>query len=151
MNLTPHFTLEELTFSQTAVRLGLSNAPDDEVLANLNLLAAALEDVRGVLNGDPMIISSGYRSEAVNRAVGGVANSAHRDGLAADFICPQFGAPLRICETLAHAHNLDFDQVIQEGTWVHYAIAAPGKTGRRQLLTAHFTGGGAASYTTGLA
>jgi zinc D-Ala-D-Ala carboxypeptidase len=93
--LSAHFSLEEFTASQTASRLGLANTPDSTELANLRRLAAALENVRTLLGGKPILISSAFRSEAVNKAVGGVANSAH--ALAADLISPASGTPLQIC------------------------------------------------------
>ena len=91
MKLSKHFTLEELTRSATAQRLGLDNLPSVHELANLMRLATVLEDVRHVLGSRPILISSGFRSEAVNKAVGGSPSSAHRLGLAADFTCP--GSP----------------------------------------------------------
>lgn len=148
MNLAPHFALEEFTASQTASRLGLDNTPEPAALQNLQRLAYALEEVRTLLNNRPILISSGYRSRSVNRAVGGVANSAHALGLAADFISPGFGTPLEICRAI-EASAIVFDQLIQEGTWVHFAIADKGKPARRQVLTAHF-GNGPTRYTQGL-
>lgn len=128
--LSPHFTLEEMTLSQTASRLGLDNTPSTAVLENLKSTALRMEAVRSLLN-QPILVSSGYRSTAVNAAVGGVADSAHVQGWAVDFIAPGFGDPLDICKAIA-ATNLEFDQVIQEGTWVHISFAP---AMRRQLLT----------------
>ena len=88
MNLTPHFTLEELIHSDTAKAKGIDNKPTRTEIANLMRLAQTLEEVRNVLGGKTIIISSGYRGEELNKAVGGVNDSAHRHGLAADFICP---------------------------------------------------------------
>src|SRR5690606_25284898 len=113
MKLSKHFTLEELTRSATAQRLGLENSPTVRELANLMRLAAVLEDVRRALGHRPILVTSGFRSEAVNKAVGGSATSAHRLGLAADFTCPTFGAPLAICEAIA-ASDIEFDQLIHE-------------------------------------
>ena len=148
MRLTEHFTLEELTRSDTAIAKGISNVPDAAQLANLSRLAGMLERVRDVLGGAPMLISSGLRVPALNRAVGGVANSAHVTGLAADFTCPKFGTPQQICRALA-ASDIPFDQIIQEGTWVHFGLSAQDVTPRRQVLTADFSKG-AATYKTGL-
>lgn len=118
--LSPHFALEEMVISQTASRLNIDNTPSPAVIANLTTLAAALERVRAVL-GQPMSIDSGYRSPMLNKAVGGVPGSAHITGYAADFICPAFGSPLDICRKLATA-GIPFDQMIQEGTWVHFSV-----------------------------
>ncbi len=128
--LSPNFTLEELTISQTASRLGLDNTPPAEVLETLKNTAVRMEAVRALLMR-PILVSSGYRSQKVNAAVGGVANSAHCQGWAVDFISPGFGDPFHICQAVA-ASRLEFDQCIQEGTWVHISFAP---TMRRQCLT----------------
>jgi zinc D-Ala-D-Ala carboxypeptidase len=140
MNLSTHFTLEELTVSQSASRLGIDNSPTAQDLANLRELAQALEQVRALL-GRPLLITSGYRSRQLNQAIGGAAHSAHMLGYAADFISPP-QSPLDICHAIARSPIL-FDQLIQEHDWVHFAIST---TNRRQLLT--FTGGG---YAEGIA
>lgn len=130
--LSEHFALAELTFSATAARLGLDNEPNPFQLANLRDTAERLEAVRALLGGHPLTITSAYRSVAVNQAVGGVQFSAHLSGHAADFVCPEYGSPLAICEALAAAHQIEFDQVIQEGSWVHISFLPPM---RRQVLT----------------
>ena len=142
--LSEHFTLEELTFSATAQRKQIDNKPPAEVLENMKRLAAGLEEVRAVLGNKPMRINSGYRSPKLNRAVGGARLSAHMAGYAADFVCPEFGSPLKIVKALA-ATGIQFDKLIQEGTWVHISFAPEA---RRQLLTAHF-GPNGTSYTAG--
>lgn len=147
MNLSEHFSLDELTRSDYAIRYGLDNTPPDWALANLVRLARSLETVRKVL-GHPIYINSGYRSALVNKGIGGSRNSAHVRGLAADFVCPGFGSPLAICRELVLA-GVPFDQLIYEGGWVHFAISAPGEGARKSILTAHFKGG-SVSYTTGL-
>lgn len=122
MNLTPHFTLEELTASQTATRLGLDNTPPPEMIAALKRTAQLLEEVRALL-GKPVLVSSGYRAPAVNHAVGGATNSAHMLGCAADFSCPSFGSPLDVCRAIARS-DIAFDQLIHEfRAWVHIAWA----------------------------
>ena len=142
--LSEHFTLEELTFSSTAQRKQIDNNPPAEVLENMKRLAAGLEEVRAALGNKPMRINSGYRSPKLNRAVGGARLSAHMAGYAADFVCPEFGSPLKIVKALA-ATGIQFDKLIQEGTWVHISFAPEA---RRQLLTAHF-GPNGTSYTAG--
>ena len=147
--LTQHFALAELTHSDSAVRLGLDNAPTPEALANLATLARGLEAVRAALGSVPLYISSGYRSRAVNAAVGGSRTSQHMAGEAADFVAPEFGTPRQICEHLASLGDaLQFDQLIYEGTWVHISFTAGRQ--RRSVLTAHFANGGV-RYTQGLA
>lgn len=142
MSLSPHFTLEELTFSSTAQRLNIDNAPPPNVVPHLSVLAAGLEQIRVLLGQVPLHVDSGFRCPALNRAVCGAPNSAHLDGYAADFICPAFGAPLAIVARIAGSY-IAFDQCIQEGTWTHISFDPKA---RRQLLTAHF-GPNGTSYT----
>ena len=84
MKLSEHFSYNELTASATAKRKGICNAPDADALDNLKRLAeTVLEPIR-VRYGKPIVVSSGYRSETLNRLVGGAKNSDHRFGAAAD-------------------------------------------------------------------
>lgn len=157
--LSPHFKLSELTLSQAAVRHGVGNTPNPEQLANLYRTAAMLEQVRALLGNKPLVISSGFRSAAVNSLVGGSLKSAHLLGLAADFTCPSFGTPQQVCRAIV-ASGLAFDQCIYEGTWVH--LAAPPNCDaaafadidpascRRSVLTARFTPGGPTRYVQGV-
>lgn len=138
MRLSEHFTLGELIFSSTAQRLGIDNEPPPNVLGHLYSLAQGLERARFALNGMPIHIDSGYRSPALNAIVGGAKNSAHLDGDAADFICPPFGSPLVIVHFLAVQEGFRFDQLIQEGSWVHISFA-PALRG--EILTATFKDG----------
>jgi hypothetical protein len=122
VQLSPHFSLSEFTLSQTASRLGVDNTPDETVIARLRQTAESMEEVRDLLGGKPILISSGYRSLAVNRALGSSDTSAHIKGYAVDFICPAFGSPLAICKALSKS-KLEFDQIIEEmGTWVHISF-----------------------------
>lgn len=141
MNLTEHFSLEELIFSQTATRKGIDNTPSEDVKKNLQLLAENLEKVRAIL-GFPLSISSGYRSYKLNKAVGGSPTSAHLEGHAADFTAPMYGDPLAIVRTLKQA-GIQCDQCIMEGKWVHISFAP---ALRNQFMTATFTNG-IASYS----
>ena len=145
MQLTPHFSLEELTVSPTAARLGIDNTPTPEALHNLKALARGLELVRALLL-NPLHISSGYRCAALNKAVGGASFSAHVLGYAADFVCPQFGRPFEIVRAIADS-GIPFDQLINEQTWVHFSCE-PGM--RHEVLTAHFNARGRASYVSGV-
>lgn len=144
MKLSEHFTLDELIWSDTAARLRIDNAPDPIATSHLVAFADGLENVRSILGGRPIRINSGYRCEQLNRAIGGARNSAHLIGYAADFTCREFGAPLQIVRALQQG-SIDFDQVIQEGSWVHVSFAP---MSRRQVLTAHF-GPGGTTYTMG--
>ena len=131
MLITPHFTLDEMTVSQLAARDGFDNTPPPQAQANLRLLCCALEQVRALF-GVPIIVSSGYRSEKVNRLIGGAANSQHVQGLAADFtvieVSPQ-ETVRRISESA-----VPFDQLILEfDRWVHLSVSHG--MPRRQVLT----------------
>ena len=144
MNLSPHFSLAELVASQVALRKGIDNAPAHAIVANLTRLAALLEQVRALV-GAPIAISSGYRSPALNKAVGGAANSAHVLGLAADISTAKL-APKALA-LLIRQSEIAFDQLIYEGAWVHIGLSTGAP--RRQVLTAKFAGGGV-SYVTGI-
>ncbi|MBM3218530.1 MAG: peptidase M15 [Candidatus Rokubacteria bacterium] len=134
MQLTEPFSLEELIASEVAARKDIDNTPPDEVLANLRILAAGLEQVRAVL-GKPIHVSSGYRCAELNAAIGGSKDSMHMQGPAADIICPGFGPPLEVCRAIAAA-GIVTDQIIHEfGRWTHIAFPAPGKQARNAQLT----------------
>lgn len=134
MRLSENFSLEELTASETAARKGIDNTPSEEVIDNLKRLAAALQEVRALLNHRAILVSSGYRSPELNQAVGGSATSDHCKGLAADFICPSYGTPNDIIRAIA-ASDLSFKQVIREfDRWVHLAIPEEGQEPRKQAL-----------------
>ena len=121
MNLTPHFTLEELTASETAERNGWDNSPNDQELANLTRLADFLEQVKVVLNGKPIIISSGLRTKKVNDAVGSRDTSQHRIGCAADFRVPGM-TPDQVVKAIV-ASSIGYDQVIREfDRWTHISV-----------------------------
>jgi hypothetical protein len=134
MQLTPHFTLEELCFSQEAARAGIDNTPSREVAANLLRLAKMLEKVRALLKS-PIHISSGFRCAQLNARIGGSKTSAHLEGRAADFICPAFGTPYVVAKRIAAA-RLGFDQMIHEyGRWVHIAVPRTNERADRELLS----------------
>ena len=98
--LTKNFSLAELTKSQTASRRGLDNTPTPQVEKNLkNLAETILQPLREKL-GKPIVINSGYRSPAVNAAVGGSATSAHRFGHAVDLVVPSYagGDVKKLCQ-----------------------------------------------------
>jgi len=135
MNLSDHFTLQELT--RTAY-MEYQDEPSPEALQNLKRLCVHfLEPVREVL-GCPIQISSGYRSLVVNRIVGGVITSAHRFGRAADFI-PTATSCANAFDIVRHT-DLPFDQLILESKggsqWIHLGIAEEGKEPRRQVMRA---------------
>jgi zinc D-Ala-D-Ala carboxypeptidase len=129
--LSTNFTLDEFTNSQTAERSGIDNTPPDSLLPTLRRTAYGLELVRTLLSNRPILVSSGYRSAALNAAVGGSATSQHSLGEAVDFTCPTYGTPEQIVRAIA-ASSIPYDQVIQEfGRWVHISF---GPRNRRQAL-----------------
>lgn len=117
MKLSTYFTLAELTVTQVR---GIDNTPPAEVLGALKDLAYHLDEVRTFL-GHPVIVTSGYRCPRLNEIVGGSPNSAHMTGMAADFICPSYGAPLYVARVLVQS-GIKFDQLILEYGWVHLSI-----------------------------
>lgn len=147
--LQQNFWLSELLRSDLAVRKGIENKPGPAELANVrHVLAPGLQRVRNLL-GAPMLVTSGFRCAELNAALGSRADSQHRQGLAADFVCTEFGTAKAVARYLVdHGTELRFDQLIWEGSWVHISFV-PDKP-RGQVLTAHFRGGGV-SYSTGLA
>lgn len=145
MNLTEHFTLEEMCVSQTAARQRIDNRPGTVEVKNLYRTAELLEEVRALV-GRPVSVSSGYRSRDVNAAVGGSANSAHIKGLAADIIAPGLSAK-ELAEKI-QASGIVFDQLIYEGAWVHISLSD--RAPRRQVLTAIFSPRGTV-YAPGIA
>lgn len=145
MQLTEHFSLAELTNSAVALRRGMDNTPTGAVLTNLRThTAPGMELVRKLLK-QPIYVSSGYRSRALNLIIGGSSTSAHVNGMAVDFKCPGYGSPKEIATRIALS-DIEFDQLINEGQWVHIGFAY---TQRRELLTAHFANGGV-TYTKGI-
>ncbi len=132
--LSAHFSLDEMTVSQTATRLDLDNDPDEKQTDNLRRLCETLEQVRQVL-GKPITVSSGFRSPAVNAAVGGVPTSEHCDGRAADIICPAYGNPYQVAMAIANA-GVAFNQLIIEyGRWVHISVPKAGEGPKMVTLT----------------
>ena len=134
MNLTKHFTLQELTDSEIAARHGIDNIPSSPlILTNLKTLAEGLESVRSLL-GRPVIINSGYRSIMVNNLLGSKPTSQHTKGLAADFICPSFGSPKDIIKKIVSS-DVNYDQVILEfDRWIHISFCEEGYKPRKQAL-----------------
>ena len=122
MNLSPHFTLEELTHSEAAARNGWDNTPKQEEIANLQRLAYLLEKVKEAVGGKPVMINSGFRSKQVNDSVGSKDSSQHRIGCAADIRVPGM-TPRQVVEACITASVL-FDQIILEfDAWTHISVS----------------------------
>ena len=131
MNLTEHFTLEELTHTD---HRELENTPNETELANIQRLAEFLEAVKTVLGGKPIMVNSAFRSKAVNDAVGSKDTSQHRIGCAADIRVPSM-TPDQVVKAVI-ASDLGYDQVIREfDRWTHISIPnTEGATPRKQAL-----------------
>ena len=126
MNLSPHFTLEELTHSDAASRNGWDNTPGENEKANLTRLAALLEQVKTAVGNKPVMINSAFRSKQVNDAVGSKDTSQHRIGCAADLRVP--GMTPREVVLACIGAGLPFDQIILEfDAWTH--ISVPNEAG----------------------
>jgi hypothetical protein len=129
MNLTAHFTLEELTHTD---HREFDNTPNESELANLKRLADFLEQVKAVLGNKPIMVNSAFRSKQVNDAVGSKDTSQHRVGCAADIRVPAM-TPDEVVKAII-ASNLGYDQVIREfDRWTHISVpnvagAAPRKS-----------------------
>ena len=140
MQLSPHFTLAELSHSNTATRLDIDNTPLAEEIANLEILAEGLEQVRTKLDSRPILISSGFRCLELNRALKSKDTSYHTVGLAADFTCPSFGNVQEIMRRLADS-SIQFDQLLLEfGFWIHIAFPKQGEKPRRQMMRINKSG-----------
>lgn len=128
-----HFTIDELCRSDTARSRGIDNTPTEEVRKNLTALVGNVLDPLREWYGKPIYVNSGYRCPALNKAVGGVANSQHLTGQAADIDVNDRAENRKLMKHIED--SLDFDQLIWEngGAWVHVSYRADGRN-RRQVL-----------------
>jgi uncharacterized protein YcbK (DUF882 family) len=131
MNLSDHFTLDELTHTD---HRELENTPNEQELANLKRLAEFLETVKSVLGGKPIMVNSAFRSKMVNDAVGSKDTSQHRIGCAADLRVPGV-TPDEVVKAII-ASGIGYDQVIREfDRWTHISIPnTPAGIPRKQAL-----------------
>jgi zinc D-Ala-D-Ala carboxypeptidase len=147
--VSAHFSLEEVTHSQTAARLGINNDLPVELLPSVKKAALGMELVRKALNGNAVIVSSWYRCEALEKSICAAAykqwclkhgkydnttswaeyfnTKAHPKGFAIDFTCPTAGTPEQIIRVLLKA-NIPFQQIIYEySSWVHISFNGEAK------------------------
>jgi hypothetical protein len=131
MNLTEHFTLEELTHTD---HREFDNTPNDTELQNLRRLAEFLEDIKKALDGKPIMVNSAFRSKQVNDAVGSRDSSFHRIGCAVDIRVPGL-TPDQVVRTII-ASDLPYDQLIREfDRWTHISITSNTSVApRKQVL-----------------
>ena len=130
-----YFTFGELTRSETAKRLGIPNQATMQIKERLVHLVVTLLDPLREKWGLPITVTSGYRCHMLNRAVGGVRNSQHMQGLAADITVGTKITNRRLAQMIVDM-NLPFDQLINERAWawVHVSVAPEGSEPRRQIL-----------------
>ena len=131
MNLSEHFTFEELTITD---HREFDNTPNVEETENLTRLAEFLEQGKTVLGGKPIMVNSAFRSEAVNNAVGSRNTSQHRIGCAADIRVPGM-TPDEVVKAVI-ASGIGYDQIIREfDRWTHISVPnTKDMTPRRQAL-----------------
>jgi zinc D-Ala-D-Ala carboxypeptidase len=144
MKLGKYFSLSEMVKSQTAIRKGIDNLPNDEQIeALIELVENVLDPVREHF-GRPVTVNSGFRGKKLNKAIGGSKSSQHCKGEAADIEIPGVSNP-EVAEWIKN--NLDFDQLILEfhtsgipdSGWVHVSWRSS-KKNRKQVLTLDKTG-----------
>jgi hypothetical protein len=139
MSLSTHFTLEEFTSSDTAVRLGIDNSLPESLMVEASKTADMMERIRAYLSERaakqiPVIVTSGYRCQALNRAIGSKDSSDHIRMLAIDFKAPAFGTPFKVCAALVPVMDiLGIGQIIYEHTWIHVSTRIPDKLLNRVL------------------
>lgn len=132
MKFSDYFTLEELTASASAARRGLDNTPTEKAKCRLKVLANALLDPIRRAHGAPVLVTSGYRSPAVNDAVGGSRTSDHVTGQAADIRAP--GMTSQEFARFIVGLDLQFDQLVWYTTSRHVHISFRSGRNRGQIL-----------------
>ena len=134
MQLTPNFTLEELTASGTAARLGINNTPNAVEISNLRRLAYMLQELRNMFDA-PIFINSGFRNKELNQAVGSSSSSQHLKACAADIRVSGY-TPREAVRKIIDS-GISYDQVICEyDSWVHISIPSEvGVKARKNALT----------------
>jgi len=130
MKLTDNFTLEEFTRSNNALRLNIDNTPSEVQINNLRLLCVNLLQPLRDIYGEPFLINSGFRSQELNKIVGGVPTSQHTKGQAADVRVKE---PRKLLAALLKS-GMDFDQAILYPTFLHLSYNSGHN--RRQVLYA---------------
>lgn len=132
MRLTEHFKLSEFTNSSTATARGIDNTPNEQQIANLKRICEEILEPLRAFAGQPIIIGSGFRCPALNKAVGGVPNSQHQTGEAVDIHIPNNATGIKWFTWMME--NLRFDQLIKEKAtktsksfWIHVSLKANGK------------------------
>ena len=139
MKLSKNFSLSEITYSSTAKRLGIENAPKKKHLQNIqNLITKVIQPIRDHIGA--IRISSGYRSPVLNRAIGGSTKSQHCKGEALDLQYWENGEMnnKKLYDWIID-NGVEFDQMINEFdyAWIHLSLKEEGKKNRKQVLEAY--------------
>lgn len=128
-----YFTLKEFIKSNTAKAHNIDNTPTFEIVANLHRLSEFILTPTRCKYGKPIIVTSGYRCTELNTLVGGVKNSQHLYGCAADLVCADMRTLFNLLRT-----NQYVDQLLYESngksTWIHVSIANNGKLPRHNII-----------------
>ncbi|SOD78426.1 D-Ala-D-Ala carboxypeptidase family metallohydrolase [Spirosoma fluviale] len=131
MNLSTHFSLQEMTLSQTAIRNGIKNIPNAKQISNLKELCLNILEPLRTLVGKPIHVTSGFRNPIVNSLISGSSTSQHMKGEAADIHVE--GLTTQELFDIIRTSDLPYDQLIQEfDSWVHVSFSA--KTRRDTLV-----------------
>jgi len=140
MALSPHFSMNETIRSATAASKGIDNQVPLVYRYNIGRTAQLMEDIRALLGSHPLKVTSWYRSDTLNKAIGGSETSAHPKGLAVDWKPTVDGMNILDAFHTVAKSALPFDQLIMEGTkdgaqWIHVGLSV--KNPRRQVMEAH--------------
>jgi uncharacterized protein YcbK (DUF882 family) len=127
-----YFTIKELCKSSTATQKGIDNTPNSEIITNLTQLVEYILDPLREKYGKPIYVNSGYRSELLNKIVGGSKNSSHKKGLAADITVKSKTLNKKLFDLIIEL-DLPFDQLIDEKmfSYIHVSFS---KNPRKQIL-----------------
>jgi|TARA_R110002033_G_scaffold121396_3_gene164385 zinc D-Ala-D-Ala carboxypeptidase len=132
---SPHFSIKELTFSETAIRHNINNTPNDNELDNLLITAMEMENVRKLLGNNFIHISSGFRCVELNTLIGSKKTSSHVRGLACDFTARGYGNPNDIVSAIVNS-DINYDQLILEyDSWVHISFCEDKEVPRKEALS----------------
>lgn len=129
--MTRNFTMEELLRSSFALKKKLSNTPNDKQLQNMRVSVLALEYLRAYFGNVPIVVTSGFRSPELNKAIGGSPTSSHIDGQAYDIVIMNNLSMKENALSIIRS-DINFDQIIVYKSFIHLGL---GPKKRRQLIS----------------
>jgi len=145
VNLSPHFTLSELTTTEVRHLARTNLAEAEAYMPALRATAALLEEIRALLGGHPIVVNSGFRGRRLNEHIGGAKSSQHLVGEAADIRTPS--TPLREAFDAIRSSPISFGQLILEDgdgdgvpTWLHVSLGPPWRPASRSRQALTFDG-----------